>query len=115
VVEWPPDPPSIGVIVGNTTMQNDLAEIWRSFESTPFPDGIAGQDYAGICVTTVDTYAAGCIQSFVLSGALDDERVRALKSCTAELQTAIPHLPDSAKSYFETLHRLAVSVIEAVS
>lgn len=88
-----------------------LEEDWQTFRSTRFPNAYGGIDVAGICVTMLDSDAAGCVSSYLLSGSLDDERIRVLQGCERMLLRVIPELPAQPASYFESLLSLVTRVL----
>jgi hypothetical protein len=89
--------------------------LWREHCSARFPDGLAGQEIAGICVALLDTLAAGCIQSFLDSGRkLDDEKLAVLDSCGRDLAAVVPSLTGEARAYFIRLEKLSSMTLDAV-
>lgn len=94
---------------------NNIEEIWREFEAEPFPEGYAGVEVEGVELAASDTFAAGCIDTFVSNGGrLDAGRVSVLKRCADELGIVIKGLDGEAKEYFERLHLLARQVLRLV-
>src|SRR5437016_12517320 len=90
-----------------------IESLWREHLSAPFPKGAAGLEVAGICVTLLDSFTAGCIQTFLESdGALDRERVGILDSCRRDLTAVVPQLKGYAKEYFARLEILADMVLK---
>ncbi|MDQ3652621.1 MAG: hypothetical protein M3458_20565 [Acidobacteriota bacterium] len=96
-------------------MMNDIEKIWRDFEAKPFPEGYAGVEIEGIELASLDTFAAGCIDTFVRNeGRLDAGRISILKECAAELAIVAQKLEGEAQDYFEKLHLLTVKVLRLV-
>jgi hypothetical protein len=92
-----------------------IETIWREHDAAPFPEGVAGLEVAGICVTSLDTFAAGCIQTYVDSGGrLDQERVAVLASCSRDFAVVVPQMTGEAKAYFARLEKLTSMVLESV-
>jgi len=92
-----------------------IESLWRDHCAAGFPAGVAGDEVAGICVTSLDTFAAGCIQSFLASaGSLDAERLAVLASCSRDLATVVPEMNGEAKQYFARLEKLSTMVLDAV-
>ena len=56
-----------------------------------------------MCLTSCDTFLAGCISYFVENGALDPERTDAVASVCADLERVMPRLSGDAQSYFSEL------------
>jgi hypothetical protein len=93
-----------------------IENTWREHYAAAFPKGIAGLEVAGICVTSVDSFAAGCIQSFVESGgSLDETRIAALESCRRDLALVVPLMTGEAREYFARLEKLAQLVLDSVA
>ena len=97
-------------------MLNNIQKIWREFASRPFPEGCAGIEVQGIELASLDTFAAGCIDTFVSNnGCLDRERISILKQCAAEIEVVVPTLQGEAMDYFEQLQLLSQEVLRVVS
>lgn len=77
-----------------------------------FPEGFAGKDVNDICVTTLDTFAAGCIDTYVGDGRLDAKRIKVLNSCLEDLDLILPELYEYPKDYFLTLREICVEVVK---
>jgi hypothetical protein len=90
---------------------NDLGKRWKIFEKLPFPPSCAGKEFDGVCLATVDTFAAGCISYFIDTGHLDAQRKKALDSCAADLAKALPSLQGEAKEYFTELACLVDTIL----
>ena len=92
-----------------------IEDQWRSHCAIPFPEGVAGDEVSGICLVSLDTYAAGCIQTYLeCAGALDHNRLRVLESCTQDLAIVVPELTGDARDYFSRLEKLARLVLQSV-
>ena len=48
----------------------DIATIWEAHRAARFPAAARGQEVDGVDLVLVDTYAAGCIETFVATGSL---------------------------------------------
>jgi hypothetical protein len=80
-----------------------------------FPRIILARMSRGICVTSLDTYAAGCIHTFISrKGHLDDWRVSVLEKCRMELETVVPNLDGEARTYFKNLLLISERVLQLV-
>jgi hypothetical protein len=86
---------------------------WHSFVRRAFPQGCTGEEVNGVCLPSTDSFAAGCIATFVSTGRLDAERTDVLKHCLGELQCAVPTLSGEARAYFAELEALAQLVLGA--
>jgi len=84
---------------------------WLKHKETPFPDGCVELDPAGVCLTSTDTFIAGCITTFLNLGTLDDDRIRVLKRCVVDLNKALPKTDGDIFEYFNELKSIAEQVI----
>ena len=83
---------------------SEIEIIWNEWKAIPFPSDYAGEDVEDICLVSLDTYAAGCIDTFVSrKGSLDTERISILKKCEKDLKIVVAKLEGDAKFYFERL------------
>ncbi|WP_299776416.1 hypothetical protein [uncultured Pseudoteredinibacter sp.] len=90
-----------------------ITELWIQHTNTKFPSDFGGKDVNGVCVTSVDSYASGCISSFVNkeSGSLDIERFQILQKCEKELEKVLPFVENEAFEYFSRLYSMCGIVI----
>jgi len=89
--------------------------LWREHVQAPFPEGLAGQEVAGICITSLDTFTAGCIDTFISrAGNLDLWRTAVLGLCYRDLAMVVCELEGEDRQYFGRLEQLARMVLEAV-
>jgi hypothetical protein len=86
--------------------------MWDEYQSMAFPDDYAGKDINDICVTSLDTFAAGCISAYVGDGRLDKKRIEVLRSCLDDLDTIIPALDERPKVYFSALKEICVEIVK---
>jgi hypothetical protein len=95
---------------------NDIEISWRDFLEKPFPEVSAGVEIEGVDLAGLDTYTAGCVETFIeRKGQLDRKRIHILQNCSRELDLAVSQLDGEAKIYFEHLRNLAKQVLVAVS
>ena len=92
----------------------DLGKSWDEFRAKPFPEGYAGEEIEGICLASLDTFTAGCIDTFVDKRRLDRKRISVLNDCAKDLNIVVEHLDGEAKGYFEHLLTLANRILAAV-
>ena len=90
--------------------RTDIAAAWKAHVERKFPRGLGGNEVAGVCVTSADTFLAGCISYFVESGSLDAERLSVVRSTCQDLERVLPHLSGEARTYFEELLKLGRGV-----
>ena len=95
---------------------SDIEEAWNEFQSEPFPEGCAGLEIEGIELTSLDTFAAGCIDAFIASRVrLDPDRLTVLSRCSEELGIVVKNLDGEARSYFERLRLLTAKVLASAA
>jgi hypothetical protein len=88
---------------------------WNEWKRIPFPSEYGGKDVAGICVTSLDTFAAGCIDTFVSrNGRLDNQRISVLEKCKNDLEVVVNSLDGNAHTYFNDLLLLSKRVLQLV-
>lgn len=94
-------------------MSEQLSELWVSHSAARFPQGFGGIDVNGICITSLDSAAAGCISSYMSkeSRFLDIERTQILIKCKSNLELALPVIEGEAYEYFTRLHELCHLVL----
>lgn len=92
-----------------------LETLWREHVQSPFPEGLAGQLVAGVCVVSLDTLAAGCIDTFLSrAGKLDHWRTALLGLCYHDLAVVAPELEGEMQRYIRRLEQLTRMILEAV-
>ena len=91
----------------------NLAELWKVHSEAKFPLGYGGRDVNRICITSLDSYAAGCISSYLHHGEknIGLERIQKIKNCRDELATVLPHLDGYAIDYFNRLHQMCSLIV----
>ena len=80
-----------------------IKKMWIDFVKMQFPNDYAGVHINNICVTSLDTYAAGCIDTYITSGILDNNMKKILLDCLIDLQSILPNLEGYSKDYFTKL------------
>ena len=97
-------------------MLNNIQKVWQDFLSTPFPERCSGVEVAGIELASLDSFTAGCIDSFVSNdGQLDAERISILKKCARDIDLVVPMLEGEAIDYFEQLQLVSNEILRVVS
>jgi hypothetical protein len=97
-------------------INRSIRKVWQDFLSRPFPDGCAGTEVEGIELSALDSFTAGCIDTFVANdGQLDAERLLILKKNAEDLELVIPKLEGDAIDYFEQLQLVSNEVLRVVS
>jgi hypothetical protein len=93
--------------------ENEIRKMWNEWKAMPFPSEYGGKDVAGICVTSLDTFAAGCIDTFVSrNGRLDKRRISVLENCKDDLEVVVNSLDGNARVYFNYLLLLSKGVLQ---
>lgn len=97
----------------NTRLQK-IESIWNELRSKPFPEGGYDSFTDERDFVELDTFAAGCISTFISSaGKLDQQRYDILKSCSEELSTGIRKLDAGPlKTYAEQLELVSQLVLD---
>jgi hypothetical protein len=91
-----------------------FAEDWTAWRERPFPSEPPASSDLGFELASIDTYAAGCLDTFSRRGTLDDQRTSVLERCLRDLHTLLPQVPDSARDYFTELAELCRTALGAV-
>lgn len=94
-----------------------ITELWIQHSQARFPEGYGGKDVNGVCVTSVDTYAAGCISSYMGSEGknIQLESYQVLVKCKGELEKVLPYVEGEAYSYFARLHQMCSGITAEAS
>jgi hypothetical protein len=94
--------------------------LWAEFMAQPFPRGYIGKGELAeldIDLAELDTFAAGCIDTFIANrGKLDTERIVVLKRCIEKLKTLSELFDENnpkQKAYANQLLVLSEKVIAA--
>jgi hypothetical protein len=96
-------------------MMNNIEKSWNTFMETAFPKDCVGLEVEGIELFSLDTFSAGCIDTFIdNNGWLDIQRKTVLKNCVQELDIVVKHLEGDCKNYFDQLRLLSGQVLKAV-
>jgi hypothetical protein len=101
-----------------TSVKSSLSVIqnrWREHCAAPFPEEAVLEEICGICLVTLDSFSAGCIDAFLSnSGNLDKARLRVLESCSRDLAFVYPELNGGVREYFSRLQELARMVLQVM-
>ena len=81
----------------------EIEGAWNAHYFRAFPRECAGAEVEGVCLTSCDTFLAGCISYFVENGRLEPERTVAVASVCADLERVLPRLSGEAHEYFSEL------------
>jgi hypothetical protein len=91
-----------------------FAEDWKAWRKRPFPREPSASSDLGFELNSIDTFAAGCLDTFSQLGTLDTERIIVLERCLRDLHPLLPQIPDSARDYFSELADLCRRVLGVV-
>jgi hypothetical protein len=88
---------------------DEVRLLWDEHRSAPFPDGLAGEEIAGVDIVMLDADIAGCVATALGNhGRPAVERKAVLAKCLDDLDRVLPLLQDEgAREYYERLRRLA--------
>jgi hypothetical protein len=81
----------------------EIESAWNAHYFRAFPHECAGREVDGVCLTSCDTFLAGCISYFVENGTLDPERSGIVSRVCADLERVMPLLSGDAHRYFSEL------------
>ena len=103
-------------LLGNTEVLV-LIELWKEHSEAVFPKGYGGKDVNGICVTYLDSNAAGCIHSYMKSNTNDIslEHHQILQKSKDDLASILKYLDDEPLQYFSRLHDICSLIITEAS
>jgi hypothetical protein len=94
---------------------DEIQSMWDEWKTQRFPSEYSGKDVAGICVTSLDSFAAGCINTFIFRrGRLDEQRISVLEKCKADLEVVVNSVDGNAHTYFNNLLLLSNRVLQLV-
>jgi hypothetical protein len=89
--------------------------LWKQHCSEPAPSRLVGREIQGIEVTSLETFTAGCIQTFMdRKGKLDLWRTAILGRCYREISVIALALKGREKAYYKRLETLAGLVLQLV-
>jgi len=92
---------------------NEIKNSWNEFCKLPFPENLAGELINGIDPVSIDSFAAGCISTFIANGgSLDNERISILNKCMSDIKSIEPSLNSENQSYYEILFTLGKAVLK---
>jgi hypothetical protein len=81
----------------------EIERAWNAHYLRDFPRECAGREVDGVCLTSCDTFLAGCISYFVENGTLDAERTVIVARVCTDLERVVPRLSGDAQRYFADL------------
>ena len=91
----------------------EIKELWEEFQSKPFPKDIAGLEIDGVDLVSIDTFAAGCISTFIENkGTLDNHRHTVLRECMSDLEKVKDKISEEGKESFLLLHKLGTMILQ---
>lgn len=91
---------------------NEIIRRGRIWLEQPFPDGYRGHETEGVDLVLLDTFAAGCITSFVSSrGRIAFDHITVLKECLRQLDSILPWVGVEARMYFHELREITNLIV----
>ena len=81
----------------------EIESAWNARYFRGFPRECVGVEVDGVCLTSCDTFLAGCISYFVENGTLDPQRTDVVARVCADLDRVMPSLSGDAHRYFSEL------------
>ena len=95
-------------------MFEEIRSQWDRWSKIPFPAGASDMEANGHDLVSIDTFSAGCIDTFVANrGKLDRERIDVLRSCVADLKSRVGELTGDVRTYFADLLNISLMVLTA--
>jgi hypothetical protein len=91
-----------------------FAEDWKAWRHRPFPAEPSASTDLGFELISIDTCAAGCLDTLSQRGKLDDESIAILERCLRDLHSLLAQIPESAREYFTDLADLCRRALGAV-
>ena len=91
-----------------------LLDDWKAWRERPFPSGVSTFDTGEIDMVSLDTFAAGCLDTYFECGRLDDQRIGVLEECVRDLHQALPRLSGEPSEYFAELAAFCRRVLAAL-
>ena len=88
-----------------------LIDDWKTWRKRPFPAGVYGLAIGDVDVVSVDTFAAGCLDTYFDGGRLDQQGLVVLEDCVRDLHGVLPLLSGEAFDYFDELAALCRGVL----
>lgn len=90
-----------------------VRRLWREHARAEFPEGLTGEELAGVDLVMLDADIAGCVTTWLdSSGRLDDGRAALLRACLRDVSRVVPLLDMADElSYFSRLRELARMVL----
>jgi hypothetical protein len=89
--------------------------LWKENCSEPVPSRLVGKRIQGVEVTSLDTYVAGCIQTFIdRKGKLDLWRTAILGRCYRDVSVVAFALKGREKAYYKRLMILTGLVLQMI-
>jgi hypothetical protein len=96
------------MVKGKSAIMVEIRRLWQEHCAVPFPAGCAGKEVDGICLVFLDSFAAGCIASFIAGdGHLDSTRAAVLRESYQQLTHVCDVLDGDANEYCRRLEKLA--------
>ncbi|GAA2009450.1 hypothetical protein [Catenulispora subtropica] len=87
---------------------DQLSRLWDDHLRHPFPARLRGKDVGEIDFIMLDADIAGCIQTLLSRGSLDEWRTAVLNRCLGHLAIVLPLLTDEDElAYYDRLRTMA--------
>jgi hypothetical protein len=91
-----------------------FAEDLKAWREQPFPSEPSASSDLGFELRSIDSFAAGCLDTFSRCRTLDDQRIVVLEGCLRDLHLLLSQVPESARGYFTELAELCRRVLGEV-
>ncbi len=89
-----------------------IEQEWAEYCKLPFPDELVHVEIEGVCLASLDSFAAGCISRYLDDHSLDVECKTILEDCSSKLRKIVSELQGPANVYILRLQTLVTLIIE---
>ena len=92
-----------------------IQTLWEDFQALPFPSELVREEIRAIDPVTLDTVAAGCIDTFIAQeGHVDLWRCAILGLCFHDIALLTYKLEGESQAYFQQLEELVRLVLQSI-
>ena len=83
-----------------------LDQLWHQHLAAAYPTESTDLEVVDVDPVLIDSAIAGCVDTYLKTGALDTKRRQVLTESVRELETLMPRLTGEAHLYFDRLKRM---------
>jgi hypothetical protein len=92
-----------------------IKDLWQEHFCRPLPTHLPSREPHGFALTSLDTFVAGCITTFIRSPLRflrDRRRLEVLRKCIDDINSLWPHMVADEREYFGDLRDISLEVLE---